>query len=295
MIPFEKYHGTGNDFVVIEAADAAAIADLSAFAVEHCDRSSGVGADRDDAPTGADGVLVLDLHDEADPVRVEMTLYQPDGGTAAMCGNGARVVAAWASERTDAEEFVIETGAGDRRGVVENGDGREFAVSVEMGVPSFAPEDVPLADDRAEPLVEETVGDLTVTAVDTGVPHAVAIVEDVDPVDLDAVAPDTRHADVFPRGANVNLAAADGSGFRQRTFERGVEGETDACGTGAVAIAAVARRLGRADGEAVRVSPPGGDLDVTVPGEGPAVLRGPVAFEYADRVDPLGDALGGGF
>ena len=295
VIPFEKYHGTGNDFVVIEAAEAAAIPDLSSFAVEHCDRSDGLGADREDAHTGADGVLVLDLDADAEPVRVEMTLYQPDGGTAAMCGNGARVVAAWAHERTGETEFLIETGAGDRRATVEEANGGAFVVSVEMGEPAFAPADVPLAESYDEPIIEEEVGDLTVTAVDTGVPHAVAFVEDVDAMALEEIAPATRHADAFPEGTNVNLAAADGDGFRQRTFERGVEGETDACGTGAVAIAAVARRLDRAEGEAIRVSPPGGDLDIRVPDDGPAVLRGPVEFEYADRVDPLGDALGGGF
>jgi len=296
MIPFEKYHGTSNDFVVIEAAEAAAIPDLSGFAVEHCDRSDGLGADRENARTGADGVLALDLHDDEEPVRIEMTLYQPDGGTAAMCGNGARVVGAWAHERTGEDEFLIETGAGDRRATVEAAGGSgEFEISVEMGEPAFAPADVPLADSYDEPMIEAEVGELAVTAVNTGVPHAVAFVEDVDAVDLAEVAPAIRHGEAFPEGTNVNLAAADGSGFRQRTFERGVEGETDACGTGAVAIAAVARRLGRAEGEAIRVSPPGGDLDIRVPDDGPAVLRGPVEFEYADRVDPLGDALGGGF
>ncbi|SNZ12886.1 diaminopimelate epimerase [Natronoarchaeum philippinense] len=295
MIPFEKYNGTDNDFVVIEAADATTIPNLSEFAVEHCDRSDGLGADREGATTGADGVLVLDVDADAEPVRVEMTLYQPDGGTAAMCGNGARVVAAWAHERTGETDFVIETGAGDRAATVEKAESGEFVVSVEMGEPAFSPGDVPLAESYDEPIIEEDIGELTVTAVNTGVPHAVAFVEDVDAVELDAVAPATRHADAFPEGANVNLAAVDGDGFRQRTFERGVEGETKACGTGAVAIAAVARRLGHTDEDAIRVSPPGGDLDIRVPDEGPAILRGPVAFEYADRVDPLGDALGGGF
>lgn len=109
----------------------------------------------------------------------------------------------------------------------------------------------------------------------------------IDSVDLDAVAPPVRHADVFPEGANVNLASVvdDGSGdgpalIDQRTFERGVEGETRSCGTGAVAVVAAARRLGLIDGESAVSRPPGGDLEVTVPDRGHATLTGPVAREY---------------
>jgi diaminopimelate epimerase len=226
-----------------------------------------------------------------------MRLYQPDGGTAAMCGNGARCAAGWAARRersegldsrgrtasarrhrpdSDSREFVIDTPAGDRRARVSDG-----TIEIGMGEPSFAPEDVPLADRYEEPLIREAVEGWEVTAVNTGVPHAVRLVEDVSTVDLEAMAPAIRHADVFPEGANVNVAAprrGDG-GFDQRTFERGVEGETRSCGTGAVAIAAVARRLGLADDPRVRVSPPGGDLLVTVPDEGAATLTGPVVLE----------------
>ncbi|MFB6080977.1 MAG: diaminopimelate epimerase [Haloferacaceae archaeon] len=279
-VAVEKYHGTGNDFVIVDA-NASDVPDRAAFAATHCDRETGVGGER----TGADGVLFLSLDPDARPVSVEMTLVQPDGSVADMCGNGARCAAAWATERTGRGESVVRTPAGDRRAVV-----RESGATVEMGRPSFAPADVPLATDG--PLVEEAVEGLTVTAVTTGVPHAVALVDDVDAVALDEVAPPVRHADVFPEGANVTLAArADGGGtgatgegvaFRQRTYERGVEGETMACGTGAVAVVAVARRLGLVDAPGPhRVSPPGGDLLVIVPDDGPATLTGPVVREFA--------------
>jgi len=282
-----KYHGTENDFLVLPAD--APVADRAAFARTHCDRERGVGGER----TGADGVLFPDLAD-ADPVRVTMTLVQPDGSVADMCGNGARVAALWAFRETGAEEVVVGTPAGDRRAVV-----RESGVTVGMGRPSFDPADVPLARDVGGPLVEEEVevGGLTVTAVNTGVPHAVAFVDDVDAVDLGAVAPAVRHAAVFPEGANVTLAsrvrpddAREGAphaphapaAFRQRTYERGVEGETLACGTGAVAVVAAAKRTGRLDvGGPVRVSPPGGDLLIVVPDSGPATLTGPVEREFA--------------
>ena len=285
-VAVEKYHGTGNDFIVVDAVES--IPDRPAFATTHCDRETGV--DHEASPrTGADGVLFLALEERYSPPRVVMTLVQPDGSVAAMCGNGARVAAAWAAERTGSNELMIDTPAGTRRAVVDGDD-----VTIEMGIPSFAPRDVPLA--RETELIEEDVEGLTVTAVNTGVPHAVAVVDDVDDVDLESVAPAVRYADVFPEGANVTLASRvdtdgevdAGPHFRQRTYERGVEGETRSCGTGAVAVAAVAKRLGLIDGEeTVTVSPPGGDLRITVPDRDSATLAGPAEREFAGELDTV--------
>ncbi|PSP55813.1 diaminopimelate epimerase [Halobacteriales archaeon QS_1_67_19] len=267
-IAYEKYHGTGNDFVVVDADEY--VPDRAAFARVVCDRREGIGAD---------GTLFLALEPQFSPPRAVMTLVQPDGSTAAMCGNGARCAAKWAAERTGADAVMLDTQAGTRRAEI-----RGEAVAIEMGRPTFGPEAVPLAAESDAPLVEETVAGLDVTAVNTGVPHAVAFVEDVDAVDLDAVAPDVRHAEVFPEGANVTLAAprADG-GFDQRTYERGVEGETRSCGTGAVAIAAAARRLGRCEAESIAVHPPGGRLEVAF-ADGVATLTGPVEREFEGEV-----------
>jgi diaminopimelate epimerase len=262
---FEKYHGTGNDFIVVDADIC--VPNRAAFAREACDRAEGIGAD---------GVLFLALEPDYRPPRVVMTLVQPDGSTAEMCGNGARCAAVWAAERANADEVMIDTLAGTRYARVRDG-----SATIEMGPPRFAPDAVPVA--RDEPLVRERVGDYEVTAVNTGVPHAVAFVDDVDAVDIEQVAPEIRHADAFPEGANVTFASRRPGGFDQRTFERGVEGETRSCGTGAVAIAAVARRLELADDERVSVSPPGGDLDVTV-GDRTVSLSGPVEREFEGDV-----------
>ncbi|WP_435072948.1 diaminopimelate epimerase [Halorubrum sp. HHNYT27] len=303
-VPVEKYHGTGNDFLVVDASEQN-VGDRAAFARAHCDRETGADGTEFDADTerdsgtehdgqtgrrGADGVLFLSIEKRFAPTRVVMTLVQPDGSTATMCGNGARVVALWAHEQTGDNEFMIDTQAGTRRASV-NADAT--AATIEMGEPTFDPRWVPVA--RDEPLIDEPVAGLTVTAVNTGVPHAVAFVDGgrdapdgIDTVDLDAVAPPVRNADVFPDGANVNLAAMvdDGSGdgpavFDQRTFERGVEGETLSCGTGAVAIVAAARRLGLIEGESAVSRPPGGELAITVPDAGHATLTGPVAHEFS--------------
>jgi diaminopimelate epimerase len=276
-VPVEAYHGAGNDFLVVAARDLPP-ADRTAFATVHCDRETGVGGER----TGADGVLVGAAEpDGTEPLPVGMTLVQPDGSRAAMCGNGARCLADWAASRHGTGRLVLDTPAGERRAVV-----RASGVTVGMGRPSFEPGDVPIATDG--PLLDRSVEGLSVTAVDAGVPHAVALVEDVAAVDLSAVAPPVRTAAVFPEGANVTLASvtpgADGTAaLDQRTYERGVEGETLACGTGAVAAVAAARRLGRIDGPGPhRVSPPGGDLLVVVPDDGEATLTGPVTREFAN-------------
>ncbi|MFB6148749.1 MAG: diaminopimelate epimerase [Halobacteriales archaeon] len=272
-IPYEKYHGTENDFIVIDAS--APVDDWAALATWACDPDRGIGAD---------GVLSLALDPTTDPVTVTMTLYQPDGGTAAMCGNGARCVAHWTAQRTGAETVDIDTPAGIRRATV---DGK--TVTVEMGTPTFDPRAVPVAEAEGytEPLIEKRVGPLTVTAVNTGVPHAVSIVPDVDAIGLGRIGPAVRYADAFPEGANVTLASRrDGDGFDQRTYERGVEDETRACGTGAVAIAAVAHRFGWLDtGDAATVVPPGGPLEVTIRRDGTTTLRGPVVREATGELE----------
>ena len=313
--PFEKYHGAGNDFVVVDASHPAVrgIPDRRAFATAVCDRDTGVSRlqNGDDPPsrpdggataldggsgsalpvgeapeprTGADGVLFLDLSPEFTPPRVVMTLVQPDGSVAAMCGNGARCAAQWAHERTGETEFMIDTMAGTRYATVEPNHPGDGNVEIEMGIPRF--------DDN---VVERELGELTVTAVDTGVPHAVAFVDDVHEIDLESVAPPIRHAAVFPDGANVNVASrveesgntdGDVATFEQRTYERGVEGETRSCGTGAVAIAAVAAHLGVVDGDVVELRPPGGELRVRVPDGEPAHLSGPVKREFTGTVLP---------
>ena len=284
-IAFEKYHGTGNDFIIVDATDP--VADRSGFATAHCDRQTGVGSESG-GTTGADGVLFFDLEDRFSPPRIIMTLVQPDGSVAPICGNGARCAAVWAMDRTDTDAVMIDTQVGTRRATrVDDG------IAVEMGTPTVEPDHVPLAGDHTEPLIEETVEGLTVTAVDAGVPQAVAFVEemddcdDIDAVDIEAVAPAVRHADVFPAGTNVTFTEKienrrDGvPRFRQRSFERGVEGETDSCATGSVAIAVAAQRTGRIDSAApVDISLAGGELQISATDRGELLLTGGVTHEF---------------
>ncbi|MDZ7687187.1 MAG: diaminopimelate epimerase [Halobacteriales archaeon] len=268
MTEFTKAHGNGNDFIIIDEWDGEVVPeeDKSEFAETYCDRRFGVGGD---------GVLFLQPSEDADN-DMRMVLVQPDGGEAEMCGNGARCLVRYAVEEGYAHEgetVRVETLAGVREAVCH---GEE--VRIEMGVPSFDAEDVPAQ--RA--LVEEEVGGLTVTAVNTGVPHAVTFVEGLDDVNVEEAAPPVRHADVFPEGVNVNFVEKADDALRVRTFERGVEGETLACGTGAVAVASVARRLGFA-GDEVRVETSGGPLTVTFENE-TAYMRGPAVLVYEGEI-----------
>ena len=267
-VSYDRYHGTDNDFVIIDANEY--VPDRGALAREVCES------------TGVDGVLFLALEPQYSPPRAIMTLVQPDGSNAAMCGNGARCAAHWAAERTGAGVVMLDTQAGTHRAAI---DGER--VSVGMRLPSFAPGNVPLA--RDEPLVEEELGGFAFTAVNTGVPHAVAFVDDVGGIDVEAVAPAIRHDDVFPVGANVTFAARTGPAeFDQRTFERGVEGETRSCGTGAVAVAAAARHLGLLEeGRPARIHPPGGELEITFDEAGVPTLHGPVEHEHGGRLEAV--------
>ncbi|MFC3960077.1 diaminopimelate epimerase [Halovivax cerinus] len=312
-IEASRYHGTGNDFLLVDADEP--VSKRRSFARRVCDPDDGFGVD---------GVLFLALEPDFAPPRVVMTLVQPDGSVAPMCGNGARCAAAWTMERTGADAVMIDTQAGSRRAErVPTGAEEPDRIAVELDRPTADPDSVPVRADEAvvdrpadelvpslderalDPSNDERAPDasieadvldvvvstdsLRITAVDTGVPHAVAFVEDVDAVDLDRLGPIIRHAGAFPRGANVTLAspasatengASDPPVFDQRTYERGVEDETDACGTGAVAIAAAASLLDRGPSSDVwTLRPPGGTLLVRFDDQRRAVLEGPVVHE----------------
>lgn len=274
-----KWNGTGNDFILV--SDSIAIDDRITFTKRVCDRKTGI-----ENPTagrcGGDGVLFLSLEDTSS-AHVDMFHVQPDGSTPKMCGNGVRCAAKWGANRLETEIVVVETATGPHRATIDG-----WTVTVEMQAPSFVPSEVPITCD--ESLIEEYVNGLTVTAVNTGVPHAVAFVDEVMEVDLSTVAPPVRHADVFPEGVNVTLVShTDNGEFTQRTYERGVEGETRACGTGAVAIAAAAIATGRASvGESLMVNQSRGKLRVSISND-KATLEGPVEREYQVSTSTLRD------
>ncbi len=277
-LSFTKLHGNGNDFMLVDEMAHVLVVENNKkkFSIACCHRHYGIGSD---------GVLFLSGSARAD---LGMRLLQPDGSEAEMCGNGIRCLAKYAWDRGYVgEQFDVETLAGIIPVQVREREG-SFWARVNMGEPRFDRHSIPACG--SGDLLDERIGDLSVSAVNTGVPHAVVIVEDMD-FDIMKLAPSIRHNSLFPEGVNVNFVKIDRH-LEIRTFERGVEGETLSCGTGSVAAASVARRLGLA-GDEVMVQTRGGPLIITFEGssafmEGPAVTvcSGELSQEYLWNLYP---------
>lgn len=268
-IPFAKLHGNGNDFIVIDEYERNVIPDdmKAQFAAIYCDRRFGIGAD---------GVIFLMRSEKCD---LRMRLLQPDESEAEMCGNGIRCLAKFTFDAGYAKETcTVETLAGEI-GVSMKSKGGDFLATITMTPPLCDRKDIP-ATGSGE--YKEKIAGYEVYAVNTGVPHAVIIVEAVDEVDIAAVAPKIRHHKSFPKGANVNFVELSGkNAIRIRTFERGVEGETLSCGTGATASAVLVHKLGLA-GDVVDVETRGGPLKIRVKGD--VKMEGPATTVFTGKI-----------
>jgi diaminopimelate epimerase len=278
-----KLHATGNDFLVHLAVDPGE-ADLDAAAVAAlCDRHRGVGAD---------GLITIGA--ARDGADCSMTLVNADGGRAEMSGNGIRCLA-WVASRAGfapGNELVVETAAGRRRVTLERDPwGEVIAADVDMGEITFDPARIPV--DAVSPFDLDAIVDGTAyhgDAAGIGNPHFVFVVDD--PAATPVVAHGSRieHDPRFPRRTNVEFIAVTGTDrLTMRVWERGV-GETQSCGTGACAAAAVAHRRGLV-GEFVQVEVLGGSLTVAL---GATVrLGGPVVhvFDVVMPREPLLDSL----
>lgn len=216
-IPFLKMHGAANDFVVIDHREAFLAEPLESVVLRLCDRRRGVGAD---------GVLLVERDPELD---FAMRYYNADGHAADYCGNGARCVARFALDRGigRAGEVRFRTAAGVQ---VARRDERGRGITVRFGH----------VDRPGEPIAVDSAGrSFPGRAVRTGVPHFVTGVERVEWVPVQEWGAALRHHPRFePAGANVDFVARLAPGrLAMRTYERGVEGETLACGSGAMATA----------------------------------------------------------
>jgi diaminopimelate epimerase len=268
-IPFTKLHGNGNDFVLIDEYEKTIIPDdmKGQFAAIYCDRRFGIGAD---------GVIYLSKSDKS---TLKMRILQPDESEAEMCGNGIRCLAKYAFDAGYAKESsTVETPAGEV-GVAMGYKDDEFFAIITMTTPKFDRKDIPAT---GEGDYKEKIGDFDVYAVNTGVPHAVIIVDAVDAIDLKAAAPAIRHHASFKKGANVNFVERTGpDSISIRTFERGVEEETLSCGTGATASAAVVHKLGYT-GDTVNVETRGGSLTIYL--KDGAQMEGPATTVFSGKI-----------
>jgi diaminopimelate epimerase len=238
LLDFTKMNGAGNDFVLVDNRAQSLKLDRARVA-RICDRHAGVGAD---------GLIALKPCPSA---RADWAwdFYNSDGSDAEMCGNGARCFARFVQRLTGAKEnLTFET----RAGVVSASFHGEL---VTVGL-------TPPIDLRLRQTISLGAGPITLHSVDTGVPHAVVFVPDADQAMVLSLGPEIRrHPHFAPRGTNVNFVqlGVGADPIRVRTFERGVEGETLACGTGVTASALIAAEL-HGLVSPVRVRVRGGDV-----------------------------------
>ena len=259
-------NGAGNDFVLLD--NRAGDLRLDARDIERiCDRHRGVGAD---------GLLLVET--AGNGADFKMRYYNSDGGEAEMCGNGARCFARYASRLAGLSGRVsFETQAG----VIS----AEFAgeqVRINMGVPK---------DLRLKESLEVPGEPLVVHSINTGVPHAIVFMEDLESVDVQRLGRAIRYHQHFsPKGTNANFVKViDTNTIAVRTYERGVEGETLACGTGVVACALILHELNGARSP-IGVEVKGGDLlqvgfDKEDSGFRNVTLTGPADFVFDGKIE----------
>jgi diaminopimelate epimerase len=241
-LAFSKWHAQGNTYLVLEDAKLTA-----ERARELCDPDRGVGSD---------GVLELVAVDGAE---AELLVWNPDGSTAELSGNGARIAARWLAERAGADDVILRIGSRTVRGRMLGDD-----VRVELG--PVAVREIEIVDVNGE-LVE-------LTPVSVGNPHAVVRLEPEREALL-RLGPALERHERFPNRTNVQLVRVDGPNeLTVRVWERGA-GETEASGSSAVAAAAAAVVNGWCESP-VTVRMPGGELLVELDEENRAALTGPV-------------------
>jgi diaminopimelate epimerase len=265
---FTKMHGLGNDYIYVNCFEEK-IDNPVQLAQIVSDRHKGIGAD---------GLILIAPSETAD---VRMRIFNADGSEAEMCGNGIRCVAKYAYEHKLAEvggsfslpdqtdsyccSLNIETGNGILTvGLVFDDRDKVQKVCVNMGQPILVPKDIPV-NMSGETIVEQAIeipgGELLMTCVSMGNPHAIFFCENVELIELEKLGPAIENHTLFPNRINVHFVQTEKpTEFTMRTWERG-SGITMACGTGACAVCAAAVLTGRTE----RICTghlPGGDLNL---------------------------------
>jgi diaminopimelate epimerase len=258
--PFDKMHGLGNDFVIVDARETPF--DVTpALARAIADRRTGIGCDQ---------LIVLEPSEDAD---LRMRIWNSDGGEVEACGNATRcVVQLTGARRIDSDGGLIE------------GENLGAEVEVSIGEPRFGWNEIPLAyamDTAALPMAWD--GLEHPMALNVGNPHLVFFVGDVDSIPLDEIGPKIEHDATYPKRINVNVAQVEDGSIRLRTWERGA-GLTLACGTGACATAVAAIKTRRA-ASPVKVTMPGGSLTISWKTGEPIRMRGTATHVFSGELD----------
>jgi len=247
-IAFTKMHGTGNDFIIVDTRKYK-IPNLKKFAKDYCDRRFGIGADQ---------VLLLGSSRKAD---FRMDIYNADGSSVGMCGNGLRCLAKYVrdSKFTAKSEITVETPSGLQKAKILS----KNKAQVDMGAPILKGKQIPvnLSGRVINRPIRVDGKEIRGTCVGMGNPHCVIFVDDPKTYPVEKMGPLLERHHLFPQRTNVEFVRAVSSDvLEMRVWERGA-GETLACGSGACA-AAVAAVLNNHTGREVTVKLPGGSLDI---------------------------------
>jgi diaminopimelate epimerase len=270
--PFLKMHGTGNDFVVLDARARAVM--LTAEDVKRlADRHFGIGCDQ---------LLVLKASTKA---QAFMQIFNADGSEISTCGNATRCVADFLMRESGTSEATLETGAGIRSGTrLPGGD-----VQVNMGTPKFGWQEIPLSESRNTLHLGLEVGLLAdPVAVNMGNPHAIFFVRDLAHVKLAEWGPQLEHHPLFPARANISaVQVVDDTHLKMQVWERGT-GITLACGSAACAAVAAGVMRDKTQRQC-EVALPGGTLTVEWKRgpntSGDVLMSGPVAYVFSGEIE----------
>jgi diaminopimelate epimerase len=292
MIPFLKMNGLGNDFLVVDAR-AFRVRPRPEVIARLADRGRGIGFDQfitiERTNSGADAFMRID---------------NADGGEVEACGNATRCVGWLLMRESGRDSAAIETVAGllnARSGGARLAHHRGgetpplpdgYVVSVDMGVPKFGWQDIPLAEEFQDTrAIELQIGPIEApilhspSVANIGNPHAIFWVDDASPHDLARFGPMLENHPIFPDRANISLAEVTApDAIKLRTWERGV-GLTAACGTAACATLVSAART-RRTGRSATVSMPGGSLHIKWDARDHVWMTGPVELEFSGAFDP---------
>jgi diaminopimelate epimerase len=272
QIPFAKAHALGNDFLLVEASDVAAI-ERDGLAKQMCDRHAGIGAD---------GLVILGVSTSED---ASFRIYNADGSEATLSGNALRCAAAWLMSRkgsavSPGAELALATRVGARTLYYLGRSRAEWLFRAEMGKPCFAAAEVPFRPPRpaAEPIVQFPlpVGDATLSAtiLSMGNPQCIMFLDEEPSLDWMAVGPEIERHPFFPDRTNVGFVRVHGRDrIEARFWERGA-GHTLASGTGSCACA-IASHLAGKTGRRATVEVERGAMEVNWREDGVVELTGP--------------------
>lgn len=258
QLKFYKYQGTGNDFVMIDNRSNTFPKENTQLVARLCDRRFGIGAD---------GLILLDNDTDTD---FRMVYYNSDGNLSSMCGNGGRCLVAFAKKLNviqDETTFIAT-------------DGLHYAKVSEDGIVSLQMIDV-----------EEIKNTENYSFLNTGSPHHVQVVSDLENYNVKENGAAIRYGDLYgQQGSNINFVKKiDDTTFSLRTYERGVEDETLACGTGATAVAIAMNATGQTHLNAINLNVEGGKLSVSFNRENGkytnVFLKGPAEFVFEGTIE----------